>query len=83
MVREPAPLPTDLSRESAELHALTGYAAQRVEDVVVGKRELTVCLELAVHLVSQALLKPHVSEPGTQFVATQPNGLCTVLVALT
>ena len=38
VVRQAAPLPTDLGREGADLHALVGYSAQGVEDVVVGKR---------------------------------------------
>jgi len=83
VMRQTTPLPTDLSREGADLHALAGYTAQSVEDVVVGERQLTVCLELPVHLVPQPLLYPHVGEPGTQFIATQPNGLGTVLSALT
>ena len=38
VVRQAAPLPTDLGREGADLHALFTNSAQGVEDVVVGKR---------------------------------------------
>ena len=84
VMRQAAPLPTDQGRQGADLHTLVGYSAQGVEDIVVGKREVTVCLELAVHLVPQPLLKPHIGEPGTQFVASQPNDCASVvLLALT
>lgn len=38
VMRQAAPLPTDPGRQGADLHALVGYSAQGVEDVVVGRR---------------------------------------------
>ena len=38
VMRQAATLPTDVGRQGADLHALVGYSAQGVEDVVVGKR---------------------------------------------
>ena len=73
VMRHSAPLPSDLGRKGADLHGFVGDAAQGVEDVVVGKRKLVVCLQLAVHLVPQPLLNPHEGEPGTELAATQPN----------
>ena len=65
VVRQATPFPTDLGSKGADLHALVGYSAQGVEDVVVGKRQLAVRLELAVHLVAKPLLNSHEGQPGT------------------
>ena len=73
VMRHAAPLPTDLGRQGADLHAVVWHFAQGVEDVVVGQRQVTVCLQLTVHLVPKPLLDPHEGEPGAEFVATQPN----------
>jgi hypothetical protein len=76
VMRQAAPLPTDLGRQGADLYALVRYSAQGVEDVVIGKRQLAIGLELAVHFVAQPLLNPHIREPGLQFGATEPNRVC-------
>jgi hypothetical protein len=72
-MRYPAALPPDPGGKDADLQASAGYSAEGVEDVVVRKRQLTVGLELAIHLVPEPLLNPHEGEPGTQLAATQPN----------
>lgn len=73
VMRQAAPLPTDLGSECSYLHRTVWHSAQGVENVVVGQGEIIVRLELAVHFVTQTLLYPHKGEPGTQFVITQPK----------
>ena len=72
-VGQAAAFPAKLGRQGGDLHLPAARDAQGGEDVVVGERQVAVCLELAVHLIGQAELHPDVGEPGTLLVAAQPD----------
>jgi hypothetical protein len=56
VVQEPAPLPADPRAQRRAPHSPTRCIPQRIQDVVVGQREVAVRLQLAIHLVRQAQL---------------------------
>src|ERR1700742_2252661 len=65
MMRQSTTLPANDIGQIGDLQLVFRRIAQRAEHVIVGQRELTISLQLAVHLVVHLELHTHEGSPRT------------------